>query len=342
MRVLVVSQMYPGSDDPDLGVFVAQVVRELHAQGHRLELAVIRHRGGSRTKYLRLALDAVVRARRGRPDVVYAHFLAPAGSVAAVAALVARAPLVLTAHGTDVANIGTLPGIRLLTRLTVRRAEAVIAVSDWLRRRLEAALPELAGRVEVVDCGVDLERFAPRDARAARRRVDWAGQGPFFLCVGSLIERKNVVRLVEALGRLGRGQLALVGDGPLRGELERHPRVRVVGRVAHEEVADWIAAADVLCQPALSEAFGQSLLEAMACERSVLATANGGPPEFVPPAAGVLVDPEDVSSIADGLRTAAALPVPNPAARRAAAEHDVRRQAGRIAAILERARGGAG
>ena len=74
----------------------------------------------------------------------------------------------------------------------------------------------------------------------------------------------------------------------------------------------WIQAADVVCQPSLVEPFGQALLEAMASERSVLATVVGGPPEFVIPAAGVLVDPQDVAAIADGLRRAAELPQPEP------------------------------
>ena len=98
----------------------------------------------------------------------------------------------------------------------------------------------------------------------------------------------------------------------------------------HEEVATWVAACDVLCQPSLVEPFGIALLEGMARERSVVATRIGGPPEFVPPEAGVLVDPESVDSIESGLRAAAELPSPNPAARAAAAKHDVRVEARRI------------
>ena len=75
----------------------------------------------------------------------------------------------------------------------------------------------------------------------------------------------------------------------------------------------------------------------MACGRSVVATRIGGPPEFVPPEAGVLVDPLDVDELARALATAAALPCPNDAAREASAAHDVLRQAERIEAILSRA-----
>ena len=96
----------------------------------------------------------------------------------------------------------------------------------------------------------------------------------------------------------------------------------------------------MLCQPSLVEPFGQATLEGMAMERSVVATTVGGPPEFVPPAAGVLVDPGDVEALATALERAAALPTPNPAARVAAAEHDVRRQVERMAAVLERAAAG--
>jgi glycosyltransferase involved in cell wall biosynthesis len=98
-----------------------------------------------------------------------------------------------------------------------------------------------------------------------------------------------------------------------------------------------MAAADVVCLPSLDEPLGQVLLEAMASERSVVATREGGPREFVTPEAGALVDPLDVGSILAGLEHVAALPSPNPAARAVAAEHDVRRQVGRMEEVLRRA-----
>ncbi|HET9214992.1 MAG TPA: glycosyltransferase [Gaiellaceae bacterium] len=336
MRILLVSQMFPGPDAPDLGVFVADGARELEARGHELRYAVVDRRGGSRVKYARLAADAVREARRFRPDVVYGHFLFPAGAAAAAAARISGAGVVVTAHGQDVRNVGAIPGFAAATRLALRSAR-VIAVSDFLRRELLARLPHLAGRIEVIDSGVDLERFRPRDAAELRLRLGWGGEPPFYLCVGTLEERKNPVRLAEAFSRLGRGSLAFVGDGPLRGEVEARRGVRVVGRVAHERVADWIGACDVLCQPSLVEPFGQALLEALASERSVVATRVGGPPEFVPPEAGVLVDPASVDSIEEGLRAAAELPSPNAAARLAASAHDVRVQAERVERVLRAA-----
>jgi glycosyltransferase involved in cell wall biosynthesis len=323
MRILLVSQMYPGPDDPDLGVFVKRLAEELEARGHDVERAVLDRRAGGKRRYLELLRQTL---RASRPDVVYAHFLVPSGLIAALAS---RAPLVVTAHGRDVRNVGAIPGVAAATRLVVRRAAAVVAVSDYLREELEAKVPEARGKTEVVSSGVDLERFPLLE------RAD--GPAPAFLCVGALIERKNVVRLADAFATLGEGTLTFVGDGPLRGALTGRPGVRLAGAVPNEEVPSFLAAADVVCQPSLVEPLGQALLEAMACGRPVVATRIGGPVELVPPEAGVLVDPMDEADIAGGLRRAASLPVPNPAARQAAERHDVREQARRVEAILERA-----
>jgi glycosyltransferase involved in cell wall biosynthesis len=331
VRILLVSQMYPGPSDPDLGTFVAQIERALDERGHEIELAVLDSRSGGSVRYATLARRAARAARAFRPDVVYAHFLVPAGLIAALSS---RAPLVVTAHGQDVRNVGTLPGAAAATRYVVDRAAAVVAVSDFLRRELEAKIPGARGKTEVIDSGVDLERFQLLPARSG------AG-GPAFLCVGGLVERKNVVRLAAAFGRLGEGTLTFVGDGPLRRELEDRREVNLLGSVPQERIPELLAAADVVCQPSIVEPFGQALLEAMACGRSVVATAIGGPPEFVTAEAGVLVDPTDVDALVEAMRAAALLPRPNLAAREAAERHDVRRQAERIEAVLERAAGAA-
>ncbi len=307
MRILLVSQMYPGPSDPDLGVFVAELERELARRGHEIERAVLDRRSGGKLRFLSLAREARKKARRFRPDVVYAHFLVPAGLIGALAS---RAPLVVTAHGQDVRNIGAAPGVRALTRWTLKRASAVIAVSRFLAHELETKLPQARGKISVIDCGVDLERFQPRDQSEARAQLGWEGEEPLFLCIGSLSERKNVVRLARAFSRLGRGSLVFLGDGPLRGELEGRRGVRLLGRVPHQLVPTWLAACDVLCQPSLVEPFGQALLEAMACARPVVATRLGGPPEFVPPDAGVLVDPMDEDALVRALESASGLPLP--------------------------------
>src|SRR5918999_2074899 len=82
VRILLVSQMYPGPEDPDLGAFVQALEAALVDRGHEIERAVLDRRAGGKARYLRLGRDARAAGRRLRPDVVYAHFLFPAGFLA--------------------------------------------------------------------------------------------------------------------------------------------------------------------------------------------------------------------------------------------------------------------
>ena len=322
MRILLVSQFWPGPEDPDLGAFLVPVVEELERRGHTVDRAVVDRRGAGRIGDAKLTLRLLFGRRA---DVVFAHFLVPAGFIAATTRPLT--PLVVMAHGQDVRNAAASAGLRRLTAFVARRAHTTIFNSAYLRDQL----PVPVGRSEVIDLGIDLGRWRGGERGEAA--------GPVFLFAGSLIERKNVVRLRDAFLALGRGTLVVLGDGPLRPELEGHERIRLLGRVPHADVAAHVAAADAVVLPSLEEPLGQALLEAMASERSVVATRVGGPPEFVTPEAGALVDPLDVASTRAGLEHAATLPTPNPAARAAAEPHAIERQVARMEAVLAAAAG---
>jgi glycosyltransferase involved in cell wall biosynthesis len=324
MRILLVSNMYPSPEHPGYGSFVERVVLALRARGHEIDESVLHvgRRGAVATPvvYARLLVRTLALARRRRPDVIYAHYLVPTGLIAAAT----WRPFVVTAHGTDVRNTLRSRTIRALTRFVTRRADAVIVVSHFLADRL-------GGSPEVISMGVDTDAFRPAP------RTD--GEGPRFIFVGNLNERKNAGRLLEAFSKLGHGSLTVVGDGPLGNELRASAPagVRFTGRVALEQLIAEIQAHDVLCMPSLEEPHGQVMLEGLACARPVVATRVGGPSEVITPECGVLVDPLDVDSIAAGMRAAAALPVPCEAAVRAASKYAVATEAARIEAVLARA-----
>src|SRR4029079_1310255 len=137
-----------------------------------------------------------------------------------------------------------IPGVRSATAAVVRRANAVIAVSEYLRRELEANVHSARGKIHVVDSGVDLQRFTsstPPDSPTA------------FVCVGSLTARKNVIRLPQAFERLGEGTLTFAGDGPLRAELEGRKDVQLLGAVPYEQVPELIARSHVVGHPSRVE-----------------------------------------------------------------------------------------
>ena len=220
----------------------------------------------------------------------------------------------LTAHGQDVENARTS---RLVRRATTRSRCAVRPRSSpsrhWLRGRLEEAVPEARGRTEVIDCGVDLERFAPGDAAAARAELGWQPDGTAFVCAGSLSERKNVVRLARAFARRGEGSLAFVGDGPLR------PRARGPARRDARRACPARRRCRSGSPPRTSSASRAS------SSRSGSRRSRGWPPaarssrrvsaarpSSCTDGAGVLVDPLDEDALAAALDAAAALPRPEP------------------------------
>lgn len=349
MRVLCVSNMYPGPRDPDYGAFVEDMCTALAARGLGVERAVIDHRAGGRlrtpAKYAAL-LGRTARRVRGC-DVVYAHYLFPTGAVAAACARAARVPWVVTAHGQDVRNLDR-PAVRRATQAALAGAAGVIAVSRYLADALRVSGLRLP-RLHVADMGVDLGRFAPGDRTAARGRLSLPRDGPLILAVGGLTERKNPLGLLQAFARVRAirpdARLALVGDGPLAGavaagvaRLGLDGAVIRPGAVAHGAVADWMRAADLLAVVSRVEPLGQVALEALACGRPVVATRVGGTAEVVPvPSAGALVDPLDPGSVAAALLAVLRAPIRAETCRAAAAEHAVGRQAERVAAILTEA-----
>lgn len=346
-KILIVSQMYPSTENPDLGIFVRGHEDELRARGHDVSVVAVTRRGGGLRKHLGFAFRALFAIMRTRPDIVYAHFLAPAGALSALACLLLpRAALVVVAHGSDVRNIGVKRSATIMMRLLERRADHVFAVSKFLAEDLTARAPKLASRMSICDAGVDLQHtFVPRPQSEARAAIGDRWQAgsvePAYLFVGTLDERKNVIRLARAFLTQDTGTLTFVGDGPDRAELEAlaqdNPgRIFLAGRVEHHEVATWMQATDILCLPSIVEPFGQVLIEAMGCESSVIATKIGGPPEFVDAQSGILVAPENSAEIADAIRKIAEFPRPNPHARAHAMEHDIARRIDVVESVLQR------
>src|SRR5262245_16110115 len=174
MRILMVTQMWPSPEHPDLGSFLVPLKREFEGMGHEVEVASISRRGGSPTKYLTLAREARAAAKRTRPDVVFSHFLFPAGWAGARAARACGAPHVVMAHGQDVANLSK-PGIVPATRHVLERSAALIANSRWLAGQLTDRIPMPESKITIADCGVDLAAFSPQPPEPARRALGWDG-----------------------------------------------------------------------------------------------------------------------------------------------------------------------
>ena len=121
---------------------------------------------------------------------------------------------------------------------------------------------------------------------------------------------------------------------PSMKQLAGRPGITVTGRVPHDRVAGWIAACDLLCQPSEREPFGIAALEALALGKPVVVSTNGGAAEFVPPEAGIVVDPVDAGVVTEAIERALALPSADAAARAAAERHSAEAEALRLAELL--------
>jgi glycosyltransferase involved in cell wall biosynthesis len=235
-----------------------------------------------------------------RADVVHAHVFEAAPPAIALARL-SRAPVAITEHYTGFQR-GLVTGYdRTLARLSFEHADLVAPVSEELAGHLRELAP--GAPFEVVPNVVDTSAFAPASGAQAGHT------GPRLLNVAALAEKKGHRFLLAALAELPGATLDIVGDGELRGDLERTARdlgiadrVRFLGERPKQEVAELMRAADLFVLPSLAENLPVVLIEAQASGLPAVATDVGGVSELVDDAAGALVPPANPAALAAAIR----------------------------------------
>lgn len=232
-------------------------------------------------------------------DVVHLHS-SKAGLVGRLV-LRRRAPTIFQPHGWSFFAMsgGRRRAAIAWERLSTRWADQVLCVSDSERQAGEAVAIRAPWRV--VATGVDADRFSPGD-RAAARQALGLGDGPMVACAGRVaVGQKGQDVLLAAwpsvLRAVPGATLVILGDGPDRQRLERSAPASVLFPGARDDVATWFRAANVIAQPSRYEGFSQSVLEALACGRSVVVTDSVGMRESVADAGGV-IPIDDVDALA--------------------------------------------
>jgi len=202
-------------------------------------------------------------------------------------------PLIVTFHGsdataTDMRHQKPYFGHRQYLKnkgSLQRRGALFLAVSDFIRKKLlQQGFPE--DRVVLHYTGVNTDLFSPASTETT----------PTILFVGRLVERKGAEFVIKATAEVQRQMpgvnLVLIGDGPLRGDLERQARqslatYQFLGVQNHEEVRKWMNRASIFCAPSVKvasgeeEAFGMVYAEAQAVGKPVVAFDSGGISEVV-------------------------------------------------------------
>jgi len=271
--------------------------------------------------------------RETRPTLVHTH-LVHADFYGTLAARLAGVPhIVSTKHGFNAFRERREFG---LADRTVARASALqIAISQGLADYLARVEGFAAGAFEIVHYGIVAGPEPPPPVA-----------GSPFVVVGRLVEIKGHDTLLAAVAQVPEVELEIVGDGPLRAELQADvarralgDRVRFLGRVAPAGPA--MERASVVVVPSRGEGFGMVALEAMERGRAVIASRVGGLPEIVADVeTGLLVPPNDPVALAGALRELAADPslvaaMGDAGRRRALAEFPQERCTDRTAALYD-------
>jgi phosphatidylinositol alpha 1,6-mannosyltransferase len=198
-------------------------------------------------------------------------------------------------------------GWRMLRRF-YEKCECVYAPS-------ESIIAELAEHgitnTELWSRGIDLARFSPDHRDAELRAMAGADENtPVLLMVSRLVKEKDMADLVEMdriLRQRGNSyRLVLVGDGPMRGELQAAlPDAYFAGHQSGEALARWYASGDVFVFPSTTETFGNVVLEAQASGLPTVVVDRGGPPDLVQPGETGFIargnDPADLAASVEGL-----------------------------------------
>ncbi|MEO3938068.1 glycosyltransferase [Dermatophilaceae bacterium Soc4.6] len=247
--------------------------------------------------------------RRQSPDVLHVHWLVPQG-VAALGAM-RQVPSVVTTLGGDLYGLRD-PVSTALKRLVVRRAAAVTAMNEDMRAQL-VGLGAAPADAHVMPMGADLSTIRAEAAEVARV----PGQ---VLFVGRLVEKKGLRHLLAALPLLADLDLRVrvVGDGPLRAELEASARglpVTFLGALGRGELAREYAASALMVVPSTRAASGDqdglpvALLEAMGVGTPIVASDLPGLNEVVLEGhTGLLVQAGDEPGLAAAVRSLVADP----------------------------------
>jgi len=284
---------------PDQPVAMPKEVNELHVPngplfGHRRAV-----------KRIRSLL------KEGRYSSVHAHGLR-AGIDAALAARGSDVEVLLTVHNLVQPEIAGGLKSRLYSRaevIAVRAADRTFAASQQIADHLKKKVPSAADRIEILHVPIGRPPVVTRSREGVREELGLEPGQRLLVTAARLAPQKALHVMLDALSRLeGDSILAIVGEGPLEDELKAEAeRLEVADRVRwpgfRDDVADYIAAADVLVLSSVWEAVALAAQEAVLLETPVVSTDVGGMRELITDGeSGRLVPKGDAGALAAAIR----------------------------------------
>ena len=240
-------------------------------------------------------------------DIIHGHYLFPAGAAAVEVGNKHNIKTYVTAHGSDMFELyKSKPFMRPTIKKVLKNADGIFAVSKALRQEIIATgVSGIAEKTKLSWNSVDITKFSLKDDDSFKKEFGLFDK-PIVLFVGNLIKRKNVGALLEAK-KIAKSDyyLVIVGDGPLSKKLRKKVEDENISDViftgSRTDVENIIPNCDFLVLPSFSESFGLVLIEALACGKPVIGSDVGGISEIINDDVGLLVNPNDVSSISNSI-----------------------------------------
>lgn len=346
MRVLIITHDFPAPNQPYGGVAIMLQAKALSRLGHELlvvrvvpfappwtpkwrryidipdsyviegfPVRTIRALFAPRMltmEFLPLQVGATLRkiVREFDPNIVHAHYVIPSGHVATSQTV----PTVLTAHGSDAYDWPwRRAGLRQAAAYGIARADAVVAVSDFIRQRVRALVDR---DVSVIYNGADDSVFAPGSQPLARSALKIDGDRFVIAFAGLPPREKGAFDLVQAASQLSQLRPLILFAGPTQDDSDLVARLcdarveyKLLGILRHGDLARVLCASDVFCLPSYGEGLPLAVCEAMLSGRPIVATTVGGIPEVVRDGVeGYLIPSGSPALLADRLRILAENP----------------------------------
>ncbi len=248
--------------------------------------------------------------RNFAPDLIFGYFLYPEGYAALQIGRALSVPVAAVSIGSDINGIGD-PISAMHTRAVLREADFLIMVSGDLRKKAMAmgASPE---KIRTIVNGCDTAVFRAGDRLAARQKLCIDPTAEAIVYIGRMDVKKGLFELVEAAASLRPERtnmhVYLVGEGPdrpvIQGAIDASNAsgyIHSLPACSFDDVAIWMAAADLVTLPSYMEGCPNVVLEALACGRPVVATNVGGIPEIMSDGCGCLVPARKPAELARAL-----------------------------------------
>jgi len=234
-----------------------------------------------------------------KPDIIHVQNIA-LGLSAWVVKKYFKTPYLVYGRGSDV--YGSWPLKKIISKVVLRTADAVVALSENMRREIK----NIEQRdVIIIPNGIELGRFQYESKDSIRKTLKFNDEDKIIIFVGNLRKVKGVEYLIESMKEITEkeknAKLIILGDGEERSDLEElvstlfmDKYIKFLGRISNESIPKYMMASDLFVLPSVSESFGIVNLEAMASGLPIVATKVGGVPEIIKENInGLLVEPRN-------------------------------------------------